>query len=132
MFIFVAVIFGSIIQNEVYGSGWKIWLAAAVLMLFGCGCGYVISLYIFRVPRDHARTIAIETGVQNAAVAIAIIQVSYSGDSKKDFREDALAFPLLYSLWLVINGLTVVAIFRYWIVTPEEAAEVRRRRAQNC
>lgn len=131
VFIFVAIIFGSIVQNEFFNSSWKIWLASAVLMLFGCSAGYSVSRFVFRVPREQSRTIAIETGVQNAAVAIAIIQVSYNDDDDEEFRDDALAFPLLYALWLVVNGLIVVAIFRYWLVTPEEAAAVRARRAQD-
>jgi BASS family bile acid:Na+ symporter len=58
-------------------------------------------------PRN-ARTVALETGIQNGPLAIAIIAFTFAGDEAAELH----GRPALYSLFIVIVSTLVTLIFR--------------------
>jgi BASS family bile acid:Na+ symporter len=65
----------------------------------------------------NARTIALETGIQNGPLAIAIIMVTFQGNEKID---QILLIPALYSLFIVIISTLVTFWFRRANVADEQ------------
>lgn len=80
--------------------------------LFGYHCAASLGL-----PRRQQRTIALECGVQNSSFTIAMILLSFGTGED---AEDALIFPLIYSLSFVVNSIWLVALFRF-VVAPADA-----------
>ncbi|MEM9578176.1 MAG: bile acid:sodium symporter [Pseudomonadota bacterium] len=86
--------------------------ASTYVAAIGIGaCGITIGYGFARALRLHprnARTVALETGIQNGPLALAIIVFTFSGE-----EADALtAVPVLYSLFIVIIATLVTFLFR--------------------
>ncbi|MCU0831356.1 MAG: bile acid:sodium symporter family protein [Rhizobiaceae bacterium] len=88
-------------------TGWGTYFAAIGLGLFGFLFGYGLSVLLKLHPRN-ARTIALETGIQNGPLAIAIIAFTFSGDQAQAY----MAVPALYSLFIVISSTLLTLWFR--------------------
>jgi len=84
--------------------------------------GYGLAALGKLEPRKR-RTIALETGIQNSTLTIAIIMLTFPGgdDAKDQLQKDVLAFALMYSLFLVVSGVIASLIFRK--ASEGEAAE---------
>ena len=81
--------------------------AALGLGVFGIAIGYGFARAIRLHPRN-ARTVALETGIQNTPLAIAIISFSFP-----EARAQAtMAAPVLYALFIVIVSTLVTLLFR--------------------
>ena len=87
---------------------WQTYVVAIGLGLFGILIAYVISRLI-RLHPMNARTIALETGIQNGPLAIAIVLLSFSGNPDIGL---ILIVPALYSLFIVIVSTVVTFWFR--------------------
>ena len=87
---------------------WQTYVVAIGLGLFGIVIAYVISRLI-RLHPMNARTIALETGIQNGPLAIAIVLLSFSGNPDIGLM---LIVPALYSLFIVIVSTLVTLWFR--------------------
>jgi len=83
------------------------YVAAIGLGLVGITIGYVFARALRLHPRN-ARTVALETGIQNGPLAIAIIAFTFSGDQAQSY----MAVPALYSLFIVIVSTLVTLVFR--------------------
>ncbi len=83
------------------------YVAAIGLGLVGIGLGYGFATSLKLHPRN-ARTIALETGIQNAPLAIAIIVFTFPPDQ----QQAIMAVPALYSLFIVIVATVVTLVFR--------------------
>ncbi|WJY21759.1 bile acid:sodium symporter family protein [Fontisubflavum oceani] len=83
------------------------YVAAIGLGLFGIAIGYTFARTLRLHPRN-ARTVALETGIQNGPLAIAIVAFTFSGDQAQSY----MAVPALYSLFIVIVSTLVTLIFR--------------------
>ncbi len=83
------------------------YVAAVGLGLFGITIGYAFARALRLHPRN-ARTVALETGIQNGPLAIAIIVFTFSGDEAQSY----MAVPALYSLFIVIVSTLVTLVFR--------------------
>jgi BASS family bile acid:Na+ symporter len=83
------------------------YVAAIGLGLFGIAIGYAFARALKLHPRN-ARTVALETGIQNGPLAIAIIAFTFSGDEAQSY----MAVPALYSLFIVIVSTLVTLVFR--------------------
>ncbi|MEM8753620.1 MAG: bile acid:sodium symporter family protein [Pseudomonadota bacterium] len=83
------------------------YVAAIGLGLFGIAIGYAFARALSLHPRN-ARTVALETGIQNGPLAIAIIAFTFAGDEAQSY----MAVPALYSLFIVITSTLVTLIFR--------------------
>ena len=83
------------------------YVAAVGLGLVGITIGYAFARALRLHPRN-ARTVALETGIQNGPLAIAIIVFTFSGDEAQSY----MAVPALYSLFIVIVSTLVTLVFR--------------------
>nr|WP_223158943.1 bile acid:sodium symporter [Microcella alkalica] len=87
---------------------WQTYVVSIGLGLFGILIAYGISKAI-RLHPANARTIALETGIQNGPLAIAIILLTYSGSPDIGL---ILIVPALYSLFIVLISTVVTIVFR--------------------
>ncbi|MEM9425698.1 MAG: bile acid:sodium symporter [Pseudomonadota bacterium] len=83
------------------------YFAAIMLGVFGITIGYVFAKTLRLHPRN-ARTVALETGIQNAPLAIAIIVLTFPSDE----QQSIVAVGALYSLFIVMTSTVVTLIFR--------------------
>ncbi len=112
----VAVFFIAFIVVTWVPRNWQFLLSTASTtyaapILLGV-CGIMVGLTFAKIlrvqPRD-ARTIALETGIQNGPLAIAIIAVSISGEE----QQATMAVAALYSLFMLIISTVATLLFRY-------------------
>lgn len=87
---------------------WQVYLVAVCLGLFGITISYLIARGIKLHP-SNARTIGLETGIQNGPLAIAIILLSFDGHPRLG---ELLIVPALYSLFIVLVATVVTFYFR--------------------
>lgn len=83
------------------------YVAAIGLGLIGISLGYLFARGLRLHPRN-ARTVALETGIQNGPLAIAIIAFTFAGTE----AQEIMAVPALYSLFIVITSTLVTLVFR--------------------
>jgi bile acid:Na+ symporter, BASS family len=88
-------------------TGWATYFAAIGLGVFGFILGYGFSTLLKLHPRN-SRTIALETGIQNGPLAIAIIAFTFAGAEAQSY----MAVPALYSLFIVITSTLLTLWFR--------------------
>jgi len=94
---------------------WQTYVVAIGLGLFGITIAYAIARAI-RVHPMNARTIGLETGIQNGPLAIAIVLLTFSGNPDIGL---ILIVPALYSLFIVI----VATFVTFWFRRANLAAE---------
>lgn len=87
---------------------WQTYVVAIGLGLFGIAIAYGIAKAI-RLHPANARTIALETGIQNGPLAIAIILLTFQGSPDIGL---ILIVPALYSLFIVLIATVVTFVFR--------------------
>ena len=87
---------------------WPTYAVAIGLGLVGIFTAYAIARLI-RVHPMNARTIGLETGIQNGPLAIAVIIAIYL---ETDHVDEILLVPALYSLFIVIVSTLVTFWFR--------------------
>jgi len=95
---------------------WYVYFAAIGLGLAGMLLGYYLSRGL-RQDTRRARTIALETGIQNGPLAILIVLLTFKGE----MQQQVLLVPVLYSLFIVLTSSAVTLWFR-GITTREELA----------
>ena len=95
---------------------WQTYLVAIGLGLFGITIAYILTRG-FRLHPMNARTIALETGIQNGPLAIAIVLLNFSGDPNIGL---VLIVPALYSLFIVLVATAVTFWFRRANVALEQ------------
>lgn len=83
------------------------YVAAIGLGLVGITIGYLFARALRLHPRN-ARTVALETGIQNGPLAIAVIAFTFTGTEAQSY----MAVPALYSLFIVITSTLVTLYFR--------------------
>jgi bile acid transporter len=101
--------------NLLASTPWQVYVVSIGLGLFGIGIAYAITRAI-KVHPANARTIALETGIQNGPLAIAIITVTFSGDPAIG---QLMLVPAMYSLFIVI----ISTIVTFWFRRANLAAE---------
>lgn len=91
------------------------YIAAVSLGVIGMSIGYTFARALRLHPRN-ARTVALETGIQNGPLAIAIIVFTFEGTQ----AQSVMAVPVLYSLFIVVVSTLVTLIFRRANTTAEQ------------
>lgn len=86
---------------------WATYFGAIGLGVFGFALGYGFATLLRLHPRN-ARTVALETGIQNGPLAIAIIAFTFSGTE----AQAIMAVPALYSLFIVLTSAALTLWFR--------------------
>ena len=87
---------------------WPTYAVAIGMGLAGIGAAYMLTKLI-RVHPANARTIALETGINNGPLAIAVIIAVYIDNPGID---QILLVPALYSLFIVLISTAVTLVFR--------------------
>ncbi|UYN83718.1 MAG: bile acid:sodium symporter [Microcella sp.] len=95
---------------------WQTYLVAIGLGLFGIAVAYGIARAI-RLHPMNARTIGLETGIQNGPLAIAIVLLTFADNPDIGL---ILIVPALYSLFIVIVATFVTFWFRRANVAEEQ------------
>lgn len=95
---------------------WPTYVVAIGLGLVGITVAYYISK-LLRLHPMNARTIALETGINNGPLAIAVIVAVYIDNPGVD---QILLVPALYSLFIVIISTLVTLVFRRSNVAAEQ------------
>jgi len=86
---------------------WQVYFVAVFLGMFGISIGYGIAKLI-RLHPMNARTVGLETGIQNGPLAIGIVILTFGAP----LMEEVLLIPVLYSLFIVIVATFVTLYFR--------------------
>jgi bile acid transporter len=100
---------------------WPVYFAAIGLGLIGILIGFLLSRGMKQDPR-RARTIALETGIQNGPLAVLIVTLTFTGT----MQQQVLLVPVLYSLFIVLSSTAITIWFR-GITTREELARDRAK-----
>lgn len=118
LFFIVFLIFTWVPRNWALltSTPWQTYLVAIGLGLFGIFIAYGISK-LLRLHPMNARTIALETGIQNGPLAIAIVLLSFSGTPEIGL---ILIVPALYSLFIVLVSTVVTFWFRRANIAAEQ------------
>jgi bile acid transporter len=95
-------------------TGFPVYAGSIGLGLAGFALGYALSRAL-KQDKRRARTIALETGIQNGPLAVLIVLLTFSGTQ----QQEVLLIPVLYSLFIVISSSAVTVWFR-GITTREE------------
>ena len=93
-----------------------VYFASIGLGLAGMLLGYFLSRAL-RQDTRRARTIALETGIQNGPLAVLIVTLTFTGM----MQQQVLLIPVLYSLFIVLTSSAITVWFRR-ITTREELA----------
>lgn len=83
------------------------YFAAASLGIVGISLGYSAAR-VLRLGKRDAKTIAIETGLQNGPLAFSIIAFTFPGEDQQSY----MAVPALYSTMIVAIASVVALYFR--------------------
>ena len=97
-------------------TDWPTYVVAIGLGLVGITVAYYISKLLKLHPMN-ARTIALETGINNGPLAIAVIVAVYIDNPGVD---KILLVPALYSLFIVIISTLVTLVFRRANIAEEQ------------
>jgi BASS family bile acid:Na+ symporter len=88
-------------------TGFPVYIGSIALGLAGFTLGYALAR-LFKQDARRARTIALETGIQNGPLAVLIVLLTFTGTQ----QQEVLLIPVLYSLFIVITSSAVAVWFR--------------------
>jgi BASS family bile acid:Na+ symporter len=88
-------------------TGFTVYVASIGIGLSGMLLGYWLARSL-RQDRNRARTISLETGIQNGPLAALVITLSFTGVQ----QQEVLFIPILYSLFIVISSSFVTLWYR--------------------
>jgi len=86
---------------------WSVYVGAIGLGLVGFLVGYGFARLV-RQDTRRARTIALETGIQNGPLGVLIVLLTFQGTQ----QQEVLLIPVLYSLFIVLSSSAVTVWFR--------------------
>jgi bile acid transporter len=95
---------------------WQVYAVSVLLGLVGITAAYLISKAI-RLHPANARTVSLETGIQNGPLAIAIVVLTFADSPALG---TVLLVPALYSLFIVLIATAVTLRFRRANVAEEQ------------
>ncbi|CAI5656581.1 unnamed protein product [Oreochromis niloticus] len=103
----------AVIGGVLYQSSWTIapvlWIIGTVYPFIGLSLGFLLARFVGQ-PWNRCRTIALETGIQNAQLCSTIVQLSFSPEE----LEKMFAFPLIYSIFQLAAALIFVGCFQLY------------------
>ncbi|RDB44344.1 transporter [Halomonas sp. DQ26W] len=99
-------------------TGWEVYAAVILIGLIGFAFGYLFSR-VLRLNPQKARTVSLETGIQNGPLAVLIVIMTFAGET----QQLILLMPVMYSLFIVINSTFVTVFYRRWTRHEELARD---------
>jgi BASS family bile acid:Na+ symporter len=118
VFLVAALVFGIVDNKDVFDQPFSTYFCCITLMPLGTGFGYGIS-WLLGLTRREQRTVAIETGLQNTPLIIAMIGISYADNT--ELRDELLIVPYIFSLFLVVNAVWITIFFRFVLVPLDKS-----------
>ena len=88
-------------------TSWQVYAAVILLGLVGFLFGYLFSR-VLKLSPQKARTVSLETGIQNGPLAALIVIMTFSGET----QQLILLIPVMYSLFIVLNSTGVAVLYR--------------------
>ncbi|XP_078000318.1 ileal sodium/bile acid cotransporter-like [Glandiceps talaboti] len=122
--IIISLTLQGLVTTAPYRAPWRLWAAAFMLPLAGYGLSYLFAR-LCKMDTRRCRTVGIETGMQNVAVALTVMALSF-----RDAGPMVKVFPAVYTLVQSLFVLVMVplAVFyrRIWSNYRLEIRLVRR------
>ncbi len=84
-----------------------IYVATIGIGLLGMLFGYWVARGLAQ-DTNRARTISLETGIQNGPLAVLVITLTFEGQ----MQQDVLLIPVLYSLFIVLTSTAITICYR--------------------
>lgn len=97
----------SLLYPFMYKASWKIYVGSFFLPFVGFSFGYAVAV-IFRMDQIRARTVALETGIQNFPLCMTLISLSFP----RELIPHLALFPLLYGVFVLTNSCIFVIIYK--------------------
>lgn len=97
-------------------TSWTVYFVAIMLGPIGITVAYLISKAL-RLHPANARTVALETGIQNGPLAIGIVVLSFRD---VEAMNQAVLIPVFYALFIVIIAAFVTMYFRRANIAEEQ------------
>jgi bile acid transporter len=85
----------------------SVFVAAIALGLVGMLLGYWLAR-LLKQDSNRARTISLETGIQNGPLAVLIVTLTFKGE----LQQQVLLIPVLYSLFIVLTSAAITVWYR--------------------
>ena len=89
------------------GTSWRIYVGAVGMGITGFAVGYWFSRVLRLDPRK-CRTVALEGGIQNGPLALAIITLSFAEPA----RSEVMWLPVFYIVFIVLTSTLTTLYFR--------------------
>jgi bile acid transporter len=105
-------------------TGPSVFLAVIGIGLLGMLLGYWLARGLGQ-DTNRARTISLETGIQNGPLAVLIITLTFTGT----LQQDILFIPILYSLFIVITSSLITFWYRRTSTAESLARDAAKVRA---
>ncbi len=99
-------------------TGWEVYAAVILIGLIGFAFGYLFSR-VLRLSPQKARTVSLETGIQNGPLAALIVIMTFADET----QQLILLMPVMYSLFIVINSTIATLFYRRWTRREELARD---------
>ncbi|AMD02680.1 MULTISPECIES: bile acid:sodium symporter [Halomonas] len=99
-------------------TGWEVYAAVILIGLIGFAFGYLFSR-VLRLNPQKARTVSLETGIQNGPLAALIVIMTFADET----QQLILLIPVMYSLFIVINSTFATVFYRRWTRREELARD---------
>ncbi|XP_072300115.1 ileal sodium/bile acid cotransporter [Eucyclogobius newberryi] len=110
---FVLILVIAVVGGILYQSSWDIdaslWIIGTIFPFIGSGLGFFLARFTGQ-PWYRCRTIALETGFQNAQLCSTIVQLSFSAED----LEIMFSFPLIYSIFQLVGAVLLVASYQLY------------------
>ncbi|XP_048862290.1 ileal sodium/bile acid cotransporter-like [Brienomyrus brachyistius] len=118
----ILIVIIAMVGGLLYQSSWVIspslWIIGAVYPLVGFGLGFLLARFVGQ-PWYRCRTIALETGFQNAQLCSTIVHLSF----KTEELEVMFAFPLIYGIFQLLMAMGAMAVYQVYKRRYEGGAE---------
>lgn len=108
----IVLLIGSFVAREralLASTSPSIYLGILILCFGGFALGYHGSR-LAKLPKPMARTVSLETGIQNTPLTMAVIVASFPAEQ----HAELLVLPLLYAITIVLCSCVVTTLFRRW------------------
>lgn len=110
---FALIVIIAVVGGILYQSSWVIapslWIIGTIFPFIGYGLGFLLAR-VAGQSWHRCRTIALETGFQNAQLCSTITQLSFSPEE----LEIMFAFPLIYSIFQLVAAVVLVGGYRIY------------------
>eukprot|EP00494_Astrolonche_serrata_P004048 UN04058 len=104
-----------------FSKTWVLYFTGALVEPAGLCFGFFIAL-LMGMELSAAKTISLETGIQNVGLAVAMIELNFDGDQKTQVLE----YPLICALWYLFWSVFATGIYRWVLIDDEEEERLKQ------